>query len=164
VADPIEIQIRDAMAADIATRWTVANGYQYDMGDINVWDRGLVETWPRLLIIPGSEVTDQEGSQVDPTYYHNINIFRIVGDWCAEHEFDDSGNPEFDPWTEAAKMAEDMKRYWGNIYQQAAAGGFQTRFIGHEKKFDNNDAYPIQVIGNVEVTYYQLRSNPNQSG
>lgn len=153
--DPIEIQIRDAFATLATAAWKPANGYYFTLGDVNQFDEAQVVTFPRLLIFSRGEANTDETRAVNAGLFHNRMIFTFdlmfkdssVVDTARAHK-------------EAAKLADDLKKFIGANPQIGSAGAFMVLYQGHEKVFSNDGIVPGGISAQIVVGYRQRRDNP----
>lgn len=153
--DPIEIRIRDAFATLVAAAWKPANGYYFTLGTVNQFDEALVTAWPRLLIYSRGEANTDESRAVNAGLFHNRLIFTF-DIMFKESSVVDTARAHL----EAAKLADDLKKFIGANPQIGSAGAFMVLYQGHEKVFSNDGIVPGGIVAQIAVGYRQRRDNP----
>lgn len=152
--NPIEIRIRDGIAETMPTVMTIANGYYYNIGDINVYERSNVEKWPLMLIkIIGEENTDETGAKPSNTHY--TNKLSIECKYIFKND-----DAELDRDLICARLLHDLKLYLGDYYRLSSYGCYQVRPVKMTYLKSSNDALPSGVSAEIECDYSQLRTQP----
>lgn len=159
-AKPIEILIRDEIADLMEAEWLLTNDYYFDIGDINEFTDANVTAFPRVLIIPGDETNQDYNRGASNMVFHNEITFSII----AEFQHANAAKDTQDNYLECAKLADDIKRFFGNHYQFGRVGGFECHYMGYKKHHSNNIERPTGINAKILIKYRQFRNDPEQAG
>jgi hypothetical protein len=165
VATPIETKIREQIDFLINTEMTAANGYNFDMADLdNPPDFGIT--------VSGDEEKNEDDG--DPErftgigipenrrvmkagLYRNTILFAIHVPFGANQDVD-----------YAAQVADDWKRAFGKFPQvnpNAQSGAFEAQYKGYFKRYAVDETVePNAIDFMVLVRYRQKRLSPADAG
>lgn len=161
MSDPIIIGVRDTAISEMASDMTVANGYFFDMGSVDVYERANA-SFPRTLIKLGEETSSQDFEAHGADLYHNSMEWEIIGDLQDKNAGD--RNQEFDWDKEIQKLIEDYKKFFGVKDRLAAAGVLNIFYLGSRHIVHKDLTFPISVISRYRIDYRQRRQNPQEGG
>jgi hypothetical protein len=157
---PIPIRVRDGIADLACQQMTTANGYYYNIGDVNEYEKANVVKWPRLLVkfVNEENLDDNGNPHPSTTHYTNKATFNI-----AYEEKADIGPKENDREVIATKLLHDLKKFFGDYYKLEDYGCYQVQPIDYRVHNSSNKSNPTSVEMNIECEYFQQRETPTES-